>query len=79
MEMGLITEWNIVNPVVVFFHLVIKPTVHFYSSLFILCSQFLFHLNVIWKKFLIQFQYTNCGQIHPAQTHLLGVSLTKYF
>ena len=40
MELGQITEPNIVNPVVLYFHLVIKPTAHFYSGLFILCSQF---------------------------------------
>ena len=79
MEMGLITESNTVNPVVVFFHLVIKLIVYFYSGLFILCREFLFHLNVIWKKFQIQFQYTNCGQVHLAQTHLSRVSQTIFF
>ena len=77
MEVGLITEPNIVNPVVVSFHLVIKSITHFYSSLFILCSQFLFPSNAIWKKFQIQFQYKDCA--HPAKTQPLIAWSTRFF
>ena len=77
MAVGLISEPSVVNPVLVFFYLVIKPIAYFYSVLFILCSQFLFHLNVISKKFQIQSQYTDCT--HSTQTQLLGASSTRFF
>ena len=61
MEVGIITKPNIFNPVVIFFHLIVKPFAHFHPGQFILCSQFLFYLNLIRKKFQIQFQYTDCA------------------
>ena len=37
----------------------------------------MFNLKVIWDKFQVQFQYTDCA--HPTQTQLLGASSTRFF
>ena len=71
------TEPNIACTVLVFVHLVMKWIPCFYSSLFLLCSQFLLNLNVIREMFQVQFQYTDYAQL--AQTQLLGLSSTWRF
>ena len=61
MEVGLITESNIVYPAFVFFHLVIKSIAHFCSSLLILFSQLFLNMNVIRKKFHVSFNKLLCS------------------
>ena len=73
MEVGLITESNIVYPAFVFFHLIIKSIAHFCSSLLILFSQLFLNMNVIRKKIQVSFNKLLCSSdIDPTLGSFVG-------
>ena len=85
MEVGLITESNIVNPVVVFCHLVIKPIAQFYSWLSIFCSKICFTWMWYGKSFKSSFNIWNVliqlkdnyGEHHQQDIALFWVAASR--